>query len=32
MDAFKRQLHELARTIKPAGKLVRKTGLASMFQ
>jgi ferredoxin len=31
MDGFNARLQEIARTIKPAGKVVRKSGLASMF-
>jgi ferredoxin len=31
MDGFNARLREIARTIKPAGKVVRKSGLASMF-
>jgi ferredoxin len=31
MDAFKQTLEELAHSMKPAGKLVRPTGVASMF-
>jgi hypothetical protein len=31
MDQFKARLAEIARTMKPAGKTVRKSGLASMF-
>jgi ferredoxin len=31
MDAFKRRLEELAQAMKPAGKLVRPTGIAAMF-
>ncbi|MGH7949562.1 MAG: hypothetical protein ACREQF_10080, partial [Candidatus Binataceae bacterium] len=31
MEGFKERLQEIARTMKPPGKVVRKTGLASMF-
>ena len=31
MEAFKQKLEELAHSMKPAGKLVRPTGVASMF-
>jgi ferredoxin len=31
MEAFKQKLEELARSMKPAGKLVKPTGIASMF-
>ena len=31
MEAFKQKLEQLAQSMKPAGKLVRPTGIASMF-
>ena len=31
MEAFKQKLEALAHSMKPAGKLVRPTGIASMF-